>query len=257
MTKPIVNETGSPTTTMDTRPISPASPEVTKPIIVCHGEKGGTGKSASAGAVIDGHRDAGQPVHIIDADGGLSDTAKIYGAQSAISVATEWDVEALYEELKAAPVDRTVVVSMPGNVATVLQTYGAGLFLALPELAKSIGRPIIILWTVDNKRDGLESLRRFRIDYPGNRVYVVRNLFFGPDRSFSLLNNSNELASIIADGGKIVDLPALATRVKTKMTNSRWPVDVAREKLEIFDRYELDRWWAKTSENFKIAGLIP
>lgn len=221
------------------------------------GNKGGSGKSFHTRVMVEGYRAVGIDPAIFEGDGGNSDVAKFYDLKSSFNLNTSEGFSYLFDSIESSPVDKPVVISLPGGADEKSKEHSPGFFDALADLAKATNRVVQMHWVIDGNRDGLESLRLFRIAHPDIPIDVIRNLFFGPPSAFSFFDKSKERESIIKNGGRIIDLPVLTGRVAREVLTHRWTHTVALKELGFLDRRELLFWWNATLANYRSGGVLP
>ncbi len=226
-------------------------------IIFSGGNKGGIGKSAHARAMIEGYLEIGVMPTVHEADGGNSDVAKFFDIKRSYDLNRPEGFVDLFEAIEQSPIDKPVVISLPGGANEKSQEHSVGFFDALVDLAKACNRSLRMHWLIDDKRDGLEALRAFRIGHPDVPIDVVRNLFFGPPGAFQLFEASKERSAVLERGGRIVDLPALNGRVAREMMIGRLTHAQALNQLGFLDRREFQAWWKATLANYRGAGVLP
>ena len=226
-------------------------------ITMSGGNKGGTGKSTDARVMVEGYLELGIKPSIFEADGGNSDVAKFFGVKKSFNLNKPEGFFELFGAIENSPVDKPVVISLPSGVDEKSKEHSPGFFGALVDLAQAHKREIRMHWVIDEKRDGLESMRAFRAAYPDIPTDVIRNLFFGSPDTFALFNNSKERAALLESGGRIVDLPALNGRVAREILIGRLTHAQALDKLGFLDRREFQFWWAATLANYRNQGVLP
>ena len=226
-------------------------------ISIAGGNKGGSGKSTHVRALIEGYLEAGVKPTILEGDGGNSDVAKFFGVKKSFDLNRPEGFVELFDAIEQSPVDRPVVISLPGGADEKCREHSPGFFHALADLAQAHNRPVRMHWVIDDKRDGLESLRAFRTAYPDIPTDVIKNLFFGGSAAFHLFDSSKEKAAVLERGGRVVDLPALTGRVARQILVQRLTHAQAVEKLGFLDRREFQVWWQATLANYREAGLLP
>ena len=226
-------------------------------IVMSTGNKGGVGKSTDSRSTIEGFKEAGIEPVIIEADGGNSDVAIFYNVKDSFNLNSADGFVSLFTALETSPLDRPVVVSLPGGVDEKALEHSPAFFDALADLAKAQDRRVTMHWVLDDKRDGLEALRTFRTRYPAIPVDVIRNLFFGPPAAFKFFDESNERKLLSERGGRVVDLPALTGRIARAILIQRLTHAKAMTVLGILDRREFLAWWHRTLANYREGGLLP
>lgn len=226
-------------------------------IVLAGGNKGGVGKSTHARVMIEGYLEMGVMPTILEADGGNSDVAKFFDIKRSYDLNRPEGFVELFDAIEQSSGDKPVVISLPAGANEKSQEHSTGFFDALADLAKAYNRILRMHWVIDEKRDGLEALRAFRIAHPDIPIDVVRNLFFGPPSAFHLFEASKERSAVLERRGRIVDLPALSGRVAREILIGRLTHAQALEKLGFLDRREFQFWWKATAGNYRKEGLLP
>ena len=213
------------------------------------GNKGGVGKSIHARALIEGYLEIGIKPTILEGDGGNSDVAKFFSIKKSFDLNRPEGFVELFDAIEQSPIDKPVVISLPGGADEKSREHSPGFFDALADLAHAHNRAVRMHWVIDDKRDGLESLRAFRTAYPAILIDVIKNLFFGTPAAFNFFDSSKEKAAVLERGGRIVDLPALTGRVARQILIQRLTHAQAVERLGFLDRREFQVWWQATLAN--------
>ena len=220
------------------------------------GNKGGVGKTTAARTNCDGLQAAGVGFAIIECDGGNSDVAKLFGSGSVLDLDQPGGFVALYDAIATAERGKPVVVNTPAGFFERARTHLPAFLDIFPQLSAELQRPVRAIWTIDNKRDSVESLRLFRLSAPGLAVDVIKNEYFGgPNDSF--FNETETRKNIESEGGVVVRLPRLADRIAQRMTNERMTHESALTKLDFLSRTEYLRWWTEVTTEFRTAGFLP
>jgi len=216
-------------------------------------DKGGPGKSTVAMSYIEYRQNMGVQVEIVDCDTGTPDVSKTFEVKTVFSFLRADGFMDFVNHIDSVDGDREIVVNFSAGSNEQAKVHGQAFLQALPRLPELVGRPLVVCWVADNKRDVLESLSDF---YNESRLTIdfVRNLHHGPESSFELFNNSNIRKMILKAGGQVMDFPALAPRVMVAKANKRLTVAKTGPILSLGDRLELERWWREVTRAFDQAG---
>lgn len=216
-------------------------------IFLIGGSKGGVGKSAVSGAVIDTLIQHERPVFLVEADTSNPDVAKTYG-DMVETISINLDHKDGWMELMTAihakPKAVSVVINTPARNNEGIKLFGDFLTTSLPELK----RDLVTLWVINRQRDSLELLKKYRSTITAGEIHVVRNNYFGTSDKFQLFNDSELKKEIEASGGSTIDFPDLADRVADIMNNKRMAISKASVELDFGEKIELLRWRSEVSK---------
>ncbi len=223
-------------------------------IYLCGGNKGGTGKSMLATALIDAFLQRGVEPLLIETDDANPDVFKAHSerlqcAALSLDEADGW-IEMINSLDKARGVP--VIVNTAARNSTGVARYGQTLKSTLGEL----GRTMVTMWVINRQRDSLELLADYLDAMPAgadHQVHVVRNGYFGSAEKFQLYNGSQLKKRIEVAGGLTLDFPDLADRVADQMATQRLTIQGALSEMPLGHRAELIRW---RDEAFKVLGQV-
>ena len=223
-------------------------------IYLCGGNKGGTGKSMLATALIDAFLQRGVEPLLIETDDAHPDVFKAHGeriqcAALSLDEADGW-IELINSLDKARGVP--VIVNTAARNSTGVARYGQTLKSTLGEL----GRTMVTMWVINRQRDSLELLADYLDAMPvgaDHQVHVVRNGYFGSPEKFQLYNGSQLKQRIEEAGGLTLDFPDLADRVADQMATQRLTIQGALKEMPKGHRAERIRW---RDEAFKVLGQV-
>ena len=223
-------------------------------IYLCGGNKGGTGKSMLATALIDAFLQRGVEPLLIETDDANPDVFKAHGeriqcAALSLDEADGW-IELINSLDKARGVP--VIMNTAARNSTGVARYGQTLKSTLGEL----GRTMVTLWVINRQRDSLELLADYLDSMPvgaDHQVHVVRNGYFGSAEKFQLYNGSQLKQRIEEGGGLTLDFPDLADRVADQMATQRLTIQGALKEMPLGHRAELIRW---RDEAFKSLAQV-
>lgn len=221
-------------------------------------DKGGTGKSMMTRVILDALLAAGCPFTLMECDIGIPDTTRLFGGNEGYNIDTPEGWRLLYDNLLAAPIDRPVIITMPGGFLNRARTHMPGFLKVLPLLPEHLRRPLRVVWVGDDKRDVIQSMRDFR-EATGGRLVTdfIKNLKFCPADQFRFFNESEERKVLESNGGKVLQLPALSYRIAQMLTNDRLKRSDILKTHDLLDKIEFEDWWAKTIAIFTKAGYTP
>ena len=223
-------------------------------IYLCAGNKGGTGKSMVATALIDAFLQRGIEPFVIETDDANPDVFKahvetVQCAALSLDEADGW-IEMINSLDKARGVP--VIVNTAARNSAGVARYGQTLKSTLTEL----GRTMVTLWVINRQRDSLELLADYLDAMPAgadHQVHVVRNGYYGSAEKFQLYNGSELKKRIEEGGGRTLDFPDLADRVADQMATQRLTIQGAFKEMPLGHRAELIRW---RDEAFKTLGQV-
>ncbi|UIF85740.1 hypothetical protein [Cupriavidus sp. UYPR2.512] len=215
----------------------------TNTIYLCAGNKGGTGKSMVATALIDAFLQRGVEPFVIETDDANPDVFKAHServqcAAMSLDEADGW-IELINTTDKARGVP--VIVNTAARNSAGVERYGQTLRSTLGEL----GRKLVTLWVINRQRDSLELLADYLDAMPvgtDHEVHVVRNLYYGSTDKFQLYSGSELKKRIEGSGGKTLDFPDLADRVADELATKRLTIQGAVKEMPLGNRAELLRW---------------
>lgn len=154
-----------------------------KTIYLIGGSKGGVGKTLVTMAAVDYLEAKQDSVLLIESDTSNPDVWKAYRNR----VPTEWvnldEADGwiqLVNTCESQP-DSVVVINTAARNNKGVSAYGATLNSTLVEL----NRNLVTLWVINRQRDSLELLWDYMDALPNAVVHVVRNGYFGEEKSLS------------------------------------------------------------------------
>lgn len=223
-------------------------------IYLCGGNKGGTGKSMLATALIDAFLQRGVEPLLIETDDANPDVFKAHGERIQCAALSLDEADGWIQMVNSLDQTRGVpaVVNTAARNSTGVARYGQTLKSTLNEL----GRTMVTLWVINRQRDSLELLADYLDAMPAgadHQVHVVRNGYFGSPEKFQLYNGSQLKQRIEEAGGLTLDFPDLADRVADQMATQRLTIQGALKEMPLGHRAELIRW---RDEAFKVLGQV-
>lgn len=223
-------------------------------LYLCAGDKGGTGKSMVAAALIDAFLQRGIEPILVETDTANPDVFKSYGeriqcAALSLDEADGWiQLINTIDQARGIP----VIVNTAARSGSGVARYGATLRSTLGEL----DRKLVTLWIINRQRDSLELLADYLEAMPvsaEHHAHVLRNLYFGASEKFQLYNGSDLKKRIEERGGMTLDFPDLADRVADQLATERLTIQRAFDAMPLGHRAELIRW---RNEAFKSLSRI-
>jgi hypothetical protein len=170
--------------------------------------KGGVGKSLFAMILLDYLINANQDCIFVETDTNNPDVYKCY--ENIIPCeALDLDEASGWAELVNLCDENPksiIVICSAARSNTGVKEFGGTLGSSLEEL----NRKLVAFWVIDDKKDSLESLADY-LDYmPESLTHVVENRKFGKPERFHYFESSDIKETILANKGKVIELPILA-----------------------------------------------
>ncbi len=223
-------------------------------LYLCAGDKGGTGKSMVATALIDAFLQRGIEPLLVETDTANPDVFKSYGERIQCVALSLDEADGWIQLINAIDQARgiPVVVNTAARNGIGVARYGATLRSTLGEL----DRKLVTLWIINRQRDSLELLADYLEAMPVGAehvTHVLRNLYFGAFEKFQLYNGSDLKKRIEESGGKTLDFPDLADRVADQLATERLTIQGALDAMPLGHRAELIRW---RNETFKALSQV-
>lgn len=169
------------------------------------GEKGGVGKSVVARTLAQLFVDRAWPFAAIDADTSHGALLRYY---SEYAQGADLESFASADQIldRALGADRRVLVDLPAQSSRALKRWiDAGDVLGF---SKEMGVRLVLWHVTDGGFDSVNELQRL-LDTFGDQLRVVVTKNFGRSSEFTQLAESQALQTVLANGGKVVDFPAL------------------------------------------------
>ena len=220
----------------------------TKKLVICHGDKGGVGKSTLAAAVIDYILDLGEDVEVVEGDSKVDDIARRYAgvtgvrghiADLARADASEDAVIRLCEHLERSPANYAVI-NTPASASSTIDRQAD---LLVPA-AQEIGYQVIVAWLVGAGEDSARLAAESELCRVANRKVAVINERFGECDKL-VWSRHSALTEWIENGGLETTMGDLVERVASIVRESqgRPSTLTTRESgLPVITRHALHRW---------------
>lgn len=163
-----------------------------KKIYLIGGSKGGVGKSMVSMATIDFLQEQGESILLIESDTSNPDVWKGYHDSVATELVNLDEADGWIQliNLCDSKQDSIVVINTAARNNTGVSAYGTTLNSTLAELQ----RDLVTLWVINRQRDSLELLKDYMDAIPDALVHVVRNGYFGDEKS----SNSTTVLKFVA-----------------------------------------------------------
>jgi CobQ/CobB/MinD/ParA nucleotide binding domain len=223
------------------------------------GEKGGVGKSVVARVLAQYLVDRDLKFVAIDADRSHGALLRYYGE---FTQPADLEVFSSADQImdRALGSDRRVLVDLPAQSARALRRWmDAG---GVVQFAQEMDVSLVFWHVSDGGFDSVNELVRVQETFGDAVKYVVvKN--YGRSIDFTQLNDSAALASIVARGGSVIDLPALDSTVMYKIDrfgSSFWSAVHATEgefALTFMERRRAELWLSQTYRAFEaLSGVL-
>ncbi|MFY7835943.1 MAG: hypothetical protein ACOVQ0_06640 [Novosphingobium sp.] len=201
---------------------------MSKRLLACVGDKGGSGKSTKARGLSDILRREGGKTFISDADGGVGQLAQFYGTRKVGSPTPEgtqdgfigchyWDIreesqrDALWECVDSGA--DTILIDFPGGAMQMLKEIDEA--TGFIDHAKSKGYEITFMMAMTPMGASVASVgRAIRLfGETGAKFAVAKNRFYGPqDDDWPIWDSSRAKKALEDVNGAVFDLPAMRMR---------------------------------------------
>lgn len=226
------------------------------------GVKGGVGKTLVSMIVVHLLAERGHNTTLIETDSGNPDVAETFvnrttsrstgidKFQRNINVETiqvtsvDGSVE-LANAMQAAT--GSVVINCPAANHDAIRQFSRQFWRAVRQL----DRTVTTLWAINRDYDSVRQLSDYReltakLHADGqstrHRIHVVRNLYYSEDGYFPTYDESRTKQAIEKAGGRTVDLPILALRLRELLYDDRRTIQGILHSASFGDRVELECW---------------
>lgn len=187
------------------------------PVVICHGDKGGVGKSKWCAVVCDWMQARGIDFALVDGDTRNPDVARMF--KSVVPVAQvnlrSHDGWMDLTDFMSEHEGKAVVISMPAGIGEELNKEGA----KFVSTVKLLGRSMHLFWVINRLPDSVNLLAAAEKTLGGDLSgrYVVKNCYFGPSDKFTRWDASATRTAFDAAGGITMQLPELHERTVDKL----------------------------------------
>ena len=187
------------------------------PVFICHGDKGGVGKSMECAVICDWLDKSGIEFALVDGDTRNPDVARMFKsvapvAQLNLRTHDGWmDLTDFMSEHS----HRVIVISMPAGIGEELSKEGA----SFVNTIRLLERPMHLFWVINRLPDSVNLLSEAEKTLGGDLAgrYVVKNLYFGPAEKFTRWDTSTTRSNFEQAGGVTLKLPELHERTVDKL----------------------------------------
>lgn len=216
-------------------------------IILVGGGKGGVGKSTVVFSVVDFLLSKGEKVVLVESDDSNPDTYKALSKLVA-SELCNLDAEEGFIKLGGiieASNDACVVVNTAARATKSIVEHGG----ILSDVARELGRELVMLWPVNRQRDSIELLKGFLNGTAGySATYALLNTYFGVAEKFSRFQASKQKERVT---GTLV-FPELNDLVADKLIDNRLSLCNADAVMSIAERSALRRYREAANDVLKV-----
>lgn len=238
---------------------------MTKNLIFVTGNKGGTGKSTFARALLDRYLARGMEVTSFDADKETPSLSRFYSNIAPVQQldmskknALDGLIECLYKD-----VPNIALVDLPASSARAFQDATSELDF-FGWIKEETEYRVSIASVLSNQKVSVVTLKEMldffdkkNIDYI--QFIAVKNLFFGEDRDFAEYNNSKTRKHFADWGGREIAMPCLFEEAYKAIDSKSMPfMDAATDsEINLANRRRIHTWLGKVQEQLDtVADLI-
>jgi len=216
-------------------------------IILVGGGKGGVGKSTVVFAVVDCLLSHGQQVVLVESDDSNPDTYKSLGklvTAELCNLDREEGFIKLGSIIEAHP-DACIVVNTAARATASMVEHGG----ILADVARELGRELVMLWPINRQRDSIELLKSFLDGATGySATYALLNTYFGAAEKFSRFQASKQKERVTG----AFAFPELSDLVADKLIDNRLALGNADAVLSIAERSALRRYREAAGSALKV-----
>jgi hypothetical protein len=217
-------------------------------ITMVGGGKGGVGKTTVVLAAVDTLLTRGDSVVLVESDDSNPDAYKALN-KLITSEICNLDDEAGYIKLggiiEANP-DARIVVNTAARATKGIVTHGG----ILADVARELGRELVMLWPLNRQRDSIELLKEFLDGADGYAAtYACLNTYFGSADKFARYSNSKQKDRVTGT----ITFPELNDLVADKIIDNRVAFSNADGKLTIAERSALSRFRKAATEALEVV----
>jgi hypothetical protein len=227
-----------------------------KKLIICHGDKGGVGKSMFAMLTVDFMLNKGESLAVVEGDIEIGDVAKRFsGVENVAGLGVDLDKSGRDAENSIATLFRhveeqdckTVVINAPANAKKAFDTNAE----IIVPVAQDLGFEVLVAWMVGIEEASAELSEKSIICQMADRKIAVVNRHESQhDMDFFWFTNPKYKDAWIASGGLTGEIPELASRVAVclKAHKGRSLASLAGpdSPLHIVDRQVIKNWLKKS-----------
>jgi len=227
-----------------------------KKLVICHGDKGGVGKSIFAMLTADYGLQCGHSTAVIEGDIKIGDVAKRYQGVSGVSVLgidldksgrdAENAITSLFRQLEDSEAD-FVVLNAPANAHKALDSQAE----IIVPVAQDLGFEVCVAWMV-GLEESCARLANLSVicEMADKKIAVVNRHESQYDPDFFWLTDKTDRDIWVKSGGILGEIPDLASRVAAKLKeNQGVPLAFLASKdspLHLVDRQVIKNWLRKS-----------
>lgn len=187
------------------------------PVIICHGDKGGVGKSVQCSVICDWLRATGIDFALVDGDTRNPDVARMFKSTAPVAQLNLRTHDGWMDltDFMSEHTSRVIVISMPAGIGEELNKEGA----TFVNTIRLLERPMHLFWVINRLPDSVNLLSEAEKTLGGDLAgrYVVKNLYFGPAEKFTRWDSSSARTAFETAGGITLKLPELHERTVDKL----------------------------------------
>ena len=187
------------------------------PVIICHGDKGGVGKSVMCSVICDWLGKSNINFALVDGDTRNPDVARMFKSTAPVAELNLRTHDGWMDltDFMSEHTERVIVISMPAGIGEELSKEGA----TFVNTIKLLDRPMNLFWIINRLPDSVNLLSEAEKTLGGNLAsrFVVKNLFFGPAEKFTRWDGSSTRTKFEEAGGVTLKLPELHERTVDKL----------------------------------------
>lgn len=218
-----------------------------KKVYVIGGGKGGVGKTTIVLAQVDALQARGETVVLVESDDSNPDAYKALNKLVTAEICN-LDDEAGFIKLggilEANPA-ACIVINTAARATKGIVAHGG----ILADVARELGRELVMLWPINRQRDSIELLKEFLDGADGYAAtYVCLNTYFGSADKFSRYGNSKQKDRVTGT----ITFPELNDLVADKLIDNRLAYSNADDKLSIAERSALARFRKSAREALEV-----
>ncbi|NER27623.1 MAG: chromosome partitioning protein ParA [Symploca sp. SIO1C4] len=218
-----------------------------KQLVIITADKGGTGKSTFARALLDYIRRSKIACFAFDGDSRNSQLYRHYKdlapGVERINLTSDEGMDELIDSLPDVN-EPLVLIDLPAQGGLSLEKLqeDAGLLYAL----EATGFELTIVSVLTPVKDCVAALKNVLEHYQGSAKYVaVKNLFFGESEKFVIFDKSNTREQFLKRGGQTITMPSLYPAVFELIDQHNLTFNEALQNTSVVSlsrRMRLQKW---------------
>lgn len=197
-----------------------------KKIIVCHGDKGGVGKSVFAMIATEYCIANGLNTAVVDGDANVNDIANRYSEDSNVqSILIDLDksgndaqdaVTLLFNHIERMGHD-IVILNMPANSTKILKDSGE----LIVDVANDLGYETIVVWMLGKDEASAKLSASCEIcNIADKKIAVVNRIYGDNNANYYWFINPVYRNEWVQSGGLVTEIPALNNIAMTAIRNN-------------------------------------